>query len=66
MYNQKVIDLIESRGVKHKAIAKELGISGSSVKAKIYGKYEFKASELGKLKNFLRLTDEEMKIFMEE
>nr|CAI9750896.1 hypothetical protein EDGQKNGF_EDGQKNGF_CDS_0009 [Microvirus sp.] len=65
MYNQKVIDLIEERGVKKKAIAKHIGISETALKQKVYGKYEFKASELRKLQQYLRLTDEELKIFME-
>lgn len=66
MYNQKAIDLIEERGVKKNALAKHIGISTTALKEKIYGKYEFKASELRKLQQYLRLTDEELKIFMEE
>ena len=46
------------------AIAEEIGLSRQSLYLKMKGERDFKASEINKLCDFLRLTDEEkMHIF---
>lgn len=57
-------ELIDSKGLKHRFIAKSLGLSGYGFSLKLNNKNEFKASEIATLCNLLEIAPEEMdKIF---
>lgn len=53
---------IDESGYKLRYIAKQLGISYQGLMYKINNKSEFKASEIQKLKNLLKLTDAEVQM----
>lgn len=55
---------IVERGMIQKQVAKQIGISTTSFNYKLNNKTEFKASEIGKLVDVLRLTaDKTVQIF---
>lgn len=51
---------IEESGVKKNVIAKQLGITGKTLFAKLNGKSEFTVSQVERLSSVLHLTYEEM------
>ena len=55
----KLKAVIIDRGVKRSAVAEAIGCTRYSVYKKLDGKTEFKASEIVKLSEFLRLSPEE-------
>ncbi len=64
MQTNKLITLIEDRGVKRSHLARYLGLTDSSFRNKVNGKVEFKASEMVKLREFFGLDQENfMSIF---
>lgn len=50
---------IDAMGIKKFRIAEALGVTGQTLRVKLAGDYEFKASEIKTLKDILHLTDEE-------
>lgn len=55
----KLKAVIIDRGVKRSAVADAIGCSRFSIYKKLDGKTEFKASEVVKMSEFLRLSQEE-------
>lgn len=49
-------DIIEEKGLKYKAVARNLGITPYGLQKKIENDTEFKASEVGKLSELLNLS----------
>ena len=58
---EKLIELIEERGVKKTRIAEKLGISTMALYNKLDGKSEFKPSEIKLMQELMRLSDEEVR-----
>lgn len=54
-----LLDRINASGYKRSYLAKELGISGESLRRKLNGLSEFTASEIGHLCSLLRITPED-------
>lgn len=62
MTNTKVLrDLIESKGVKLKFIAEQLGLSAYGFQLKLNNHREFKASEIAKLCELLDIKSMKLK-----
>lgn len=58
-------DAITRAGVKKKALANALGITPNSLTRKLDGSVDFKVSEICIIRDFLRLSNEEVcKIFL--
>ena len=51
---------IEASGLKRAFVAEQLGVSGQTLRSKLQGAFEFKASEIKTLTDLLRLTKTEM------
>lgn len=61
----RLIAKIDESGLKRRYIAENLGMSESLLSKKLAKEVEFKASEIAKLANILRLSeDERVSIFM--
>lgn len=58
---EKLLEIIDSSGLKYKYIAEKLGISYFSLNKKIKNITEFKASEVTKLCRLLNITSLEEK-----
>lgn len=59
MNTSMLLDKIESSGISKSEIAETLGITRQGLYNKLYGKKEFKASEVRKLSELLDLTSAE-------
>lgn len=53
-------DKLDASGLKRVHVAEKLGISDQTLRVKLQGAYEFKASEIKVLTDLLRLTKTEM------
>ena len=56
MNSTLLMEAIRDSGVTHKFLAKKLGITPNSFSRKLYGRCEFKASELIIISDVLRLS----------
>lgn len=59
-------NVIDDKGVKHCKIAEVLGVSRQAFQRKLAGDYQFKLSEIVKIRDFLNLTDDQLRdIFLQ-
>jgi len=63
MKNEKLVSLINTKGVKNKWLAHELNLSESAFRNKLSGRNEFKLSEIKTLKKCLGLSLQEVEEF---
>ncbi len=55
----KLAEVIDSRGVKKRWLAAQMGISETTMMVRLAGKVDFRHSEMVRLSDLLRLTEDE-------